>query len=229
MAESHGYSPEREKIPSNSETARNSIGEFIRSVERSGRRVLCVLGPAIALGGPAFAEDQAPSVPVARAEGIHCEVAWIDGQGNKVGESSVSLPDISDMPSVESRTETAQIKNAGMRTDAVPVGVLSQTTEIASKTSQTAHSDDKNIIETARAVVQAATNQTYSQGMLGGNAYGWTFELESENPALPLFQNHDVSLTTALIIDSDKINDILAGNIPNVTGAYVKIKFKPKT
>ncbi|NBX50233.1 hypothetical protein EBT25_09900, partial [bacterium] len=80
------------KSPEQAEARRFNLKKALEGLERllekQRKRVICILGPAIALGGPAFAGEQEQTVEAAPDSEMHCNVAWVNEQGEKVGESS---------------------------------------------------------------------------------------------------------------------------------------------
>ncbi len=241
MNEHRPYSPEREQEETVERTAQ-SVREFLKVLERAGRKFLKILGPAVLLGGaPAMAAERSEPVSCPDTAGLHCDIAWIDAQGQKVGESTMAIPDVSTMSEGgEHRVETTS-RHAGDVRGAVPVGFLTSTeSKEKNQAAQTERTDDdKTLLQTARSIVHTVSNDAVTKGLMSGDAYGWTFHpdltpmLDAKGINNPFLRSHDMAITAAASLQESpdmSIKDIkdLKGNLPKLGGAFVKVTFKPK-
>ena len=64
---------------------------------------------------------------------------------------------------------------------------------------------------------------------MGGDAYGWKFDLHTDGSANPVLASHDVSVTMALVLDKDfSVRKLAHGKEPEVDAVFARVTFKPK-
>jgi hypothetical protein len=218
-----GKSPE--EVEARKFNVRKALERFENSLREQGKRVMCILGPAIALGGPAFAGEREQTVEAAPDSEMHCDVAWVNEQGEKVGESSIPLPDLEDLP-IEDATYELVAKHTGDQTREA-IGLVTETSR-EKKPESHPDKEERSFQEKVKIAAKKVQEQSFNAKMPGdAHAYGWTFKVDTSQSAR--WSGHDARLTVAAVIPADYgAKQIMAGKAPSEMGAFVKLTVRPK-
>lgn len=221
MREQFTPAPEQAKRQKEAK-ARAAIERYCDALEAAGRRVIAVLGPAMVLGGPAFAGEP---VRLSPNQETRCEIAYLNQNGEQVGSGSITLPKIEDLSAQDTKTSSVELQTTGNTTSERIIGLLTEKPE--EQPQKTPKNEEETPDRSIKSMVKNVQDHSYNKNVSGmGKAIGWTFAIDtSQSPSLA---GYDVHLTTAVTIGSYNAKNLLAGEMPKNTGAFVKLEIKPK-
>lgn len=225
MNEHAEHSPEGEKTKIIERTI-EALKRWKESLEGAGRRTLFVLGPAMAIGAPAFGAENEAMVEVSPKSEIRCDVAYVNANGEHVGNAAIDLPDLESLPQ-EDATLPAEVRTNGDCTGDRLVGML---TELQNQPKPEQAPEDPSILDKIKTTAKKINDQTYTERVKGlpGNTLGWTFKIDTSTS--PQWAPYDVKLTTALVVQDQDIGRMMKGKLPDsVPGAFIKITVKPRS
>lgn len=219
-----GPTPEQ-KITTKETRTFNTLQSYKEALETAGRRVVAILGPALALGSPAFAAENEP-VNLSSENEMHCDIAYINENGEHIGSASLTLPNLESLPK-ENATIPTELRTKGDCSGERIAGLLTEEHEEKNKPkAEESPSLTKKLKETAHTIQK----QSYSAGIknMDSKALGWTFIVDTQKS--PTWSAYDVRLTTALTLENSYgINDVMKGKLPERPGAFIKIEVKPRS
>ncbi len=223
---------ERRQSPEQAEAhkfnAKKALERFKNSLEEQGKRIMCILGPAIALGAsPAFAEGREQKVEAAPDSEMHCDIVCLDAEGKKVGEASLTIPDLENIPLEEDVKEAiveVPLESTGILTEDTMAFVT--TTEKPDKKPSQETDGEERSTKTFKETIKIIQKQAFTDAVAGGQGLGWTFDIDTSKSER--WSEHNVRLTTALVIPKGYgLNEIKAKQLPEA-GAFVKLTIRPK-
>jgi hypothetical protein len=227
MPEQRGYSPKHEDAKKETKEVRESraLERYVKSLESAGRKLLFLLGPAMAVGSSAFAAENGPSVEAHEGQEIHCDIAYMDAQGEQVGAAVIKIPSLESLPQADTTLETSINKTGDCTGDRI-VGLLTETKIEKPETTP----EDPSLLDKLKSTAKKVSDQTYSGDIKGmGSAVGWTFNIDTSK-ATGAWAGYDVKLTTALVVEkSYGTEQIMKGKLPETPGVFLQLKVKPRS
>jgi len=203
-----------------------SLRGYITSLEASGRRIIMILGPAMAIGDVAeAAEYEGFNIQTENTKELHCNIAYMNANGENTGSAVMHLPSLETLPKQSITLSTELIQQGDCTGDRL-IGML---TELHNQPKPEYASENPNVLDKLKAAAKKINDQAYTDKIQGvpGNTLGWTFNVNTD--ASQEWSAYDVRLTTAVVMEDKDVNRVMKGKLPDsMPGAFVKLTVKPK-